>query len=59
MPEDSWYGALLKGVFNYSAQTTVLQAAAWVVYIAVVLPLFLRNRKAPARPAKQAAATAA
>lgn len=41
LPEDSWYGALLKGIFNYSQQTTVLQAVAWVTYVAVVLPLFL------------------
>lgn len=47
LPEDSWYGALLKGIFNYSQQTTVLQAAAWAAYVAVVLPLFLRpDRKA-------------
>lgn len=46
MPEDSWYGALLKGLFNYSAQTTVLQAIAWVAYVAVVLTLFLLPRKA-------------
>jgi high-affinity iron transporter len=59
MPEDSWYGALLKGVFNYSAQTTVLQAIAWVVYIAVVLPLFLRKRKAPVKKQEQPAPAAA
>ncbi|MPZ85728.1 MAG: iron transporter [Actinophytocola sp.] len=54
MPEDSWYGALLKGLLNYSAQTTVLQAIAWVAYVAVVLTLFLMPPKetaAPARPA--------
>ena len=38
----SWYGALLQGVFNFRPDPTVLQAAAWCVYIAVVLPLFLR-----------------
>jgi len=59
MPEDSWYGALLKGIFNYSAQTTVLQAIAWVAYIGVVLPLFLRKRKAPAPPKEQPAPAAA
>ncbi|TDQ04262.1 iron uptake transporter permease EfeU [Labedaea rhizosphaerae] len=59
MPEDSWYGALLKGVFNYSAQTTVLQAIAWIVYIAVVLPLFLRKRKAPVKKQEQPAPAAA
>jgi high-affinity iron transporter len=42
LPETSWYGALLKGVFNYSQQTTLLQALAWLAYIAIVLPLFLR-----------------
>jgi len=47
MPEDSWYGALLKGLLNYSAQTTVLQAIAWVAYVAVVLTLFLLPRREP------------
>lgn len=42
LPETSWYGALLKGIFNYSQQTTVLQAVAWLAYVLVVLPLFLR-----------------
>lgn len=51
MPEDSWYGALLKGFFNYSAQTTVLQAVAWVAYVAVVLTLFLWPRRTPPAPA--------
>ncbi|MFC4945684.1 iron uptake transporter permease EfeU [Pseudonocardia sp. GCM10023141] len=41
IPPDSWYGTLLKGIFNFSPQTTVLQAVAWVVYVAVVLTLFL------------------
>ena len=48
LPEDSWYGALLKGLFNYSAQTTVLQAVVWVLYVSVVLTVFLWPRKAPA-----------
>jgi high-affinity iron transporter len=46
LPEDSWYGALLKGFFNYSAQTTVLQAVAWVAYVALALTAFLWPRKA-------------
>jgi high-affinity iron transporter len=45
LPESSWYGALLKGILNYSQQTTVLQAAAWLLYVAIVLPLFLRPTK--------------
>ncbi|WP_181770371.1 iron uptake transporter permease EfeU [Amycolatopsis pittospori] len=55
LPETSWYGALLKGIFNYSQQTTVLQAVAWVAYVAIVLPLFLRPKnKATADPAAAA-----
>jgi high-affinity iron transporter len=54
MPEDSWYGALLKGLLNYSAQTTVLQAIVWVLYVVIVLTIFLWPRKktapAPATP---------
>ncbi|MET0233271.1 MAG: iron uptake transporter permease EfeU [Kibdelosporangium sp.] len=45
IPESSWYGTLLKGIFNYSEQTTVLQAIAWVSYVAVVLTIFLWPRK--------------
>ncbi|MCE7003627.1 FTR1 family protein [Kibdelosporangium philippinense] len=47
IPEASWYGTLLKGLFNYSQQTTVLQAVTWVSYVAVVLTLFLWPRRTP------------
>jgi len=46
IPPDSWYGVLLKGVFNFSPQTTVLQAVVWTIYVAVVLTLFLRPQRA-------------
>lgn len=45
IPESSWYGTLLKGIFNYSQQTTVLQAVAWSLYVAVVLTFFLWPKK--------------
>jgi high-affinity iron transporter len=50
IPPDSWYGTLLKGIFNFSPATTVLELIVWVVYVAVVLTLFLRpqRRSAPA-----------
>jgi high-affinity iron transporter len=56
VPPDSWYGTLLKGVFNFSPQTTVLEAIVWVVYVGVVLTLFLRPQRT-ARPTTAAAAS--
>ncbi len=53
-----WYGALLKGIFNFSPQTTWLQAVAWVLYVGTVLTLFLRPVKsgqAPPTPAPSSA----
>jgi len=50
---NSWYGALLKGVFNFSPATTKLEAAAWLLYAIPVMGLFLRGvrrRSAPTRP---------
>ena len=29
---NTWYGALLKGIFNFSPATTKLEAAAWLLY---------------------------
>lgn len=45
IPPDSWYGTLLKGILNFSPQTTVLEAIVWVAYVAIVLPLFLRSTR--------------
>ena len=45
VPPDSWYGVLLKGVFNFSPQTTGLEAVVWTLYVAVVLTLFLRPQR--------------
>lgn len=46
----SWYASLLEGIFNLTPSTTLLQAVAWVTYVAVVLPLFLRPVAAPPAP---------
>jgi high-affinity iron transporter len=40
VPPSSWYGALLKGVLNFSPQTTVAQAVAWVAYLVPVMAVF-------------------
>jgi high-affinity iron transporter len=59
--EGSWYGALLKGVFNFSAQTTWLQAVVWTTYLVVTMTFFwrgVRRRDRTAEPvARETAAT--
>jgi high-affinity iron transporter len=52
IPPSSWYGTLLKGVFNFSPETTVAQLIAWLVYVVPVMFLFFRP------PAKRATPTA-
>ncbi|MFE1556352.1 iron uptake transporter permease EfeU [Streptomyces sp. NPDC058734] len=52
---DSWYGVLLKGVFNFQPDPTVYQLVVWSLYLAVVLTLFLlpaRLRTPAEAPAK-------
>ena len=52
----AWYAALLKGTLNFTPQTTVLQAIAWVAYVGTVLFFFLRpSRPAPTRTATSGA----
>ena len=57
--ESSWYGALLKGVLNFSAQTTWLQLGVWTLYLAVTMTFFVRGvrRRGYAQAAPAAAAS--
>jgi high-affinity iron transporter len=57
VPPTSWYGTLLKGVFNFSPATTVLEAAAWLLYFIPTLSIFLyqKRRRTPAAPPRPAA----
>lgn len=61
VPPDSWYGVLLKGLFNFSPRTTWVEAVVWVAYVSVVLTLFLLpqgHRTTPdARPVAAAPTT--
>jgi high-affinity iron transporter len=50
---DSWYAALLGGMFNITPAPTVLEVVAWVAYAVPVLLLFLR----PTRRKRTTAAT--
>ncbi|RKT04425.1 high-affinity iron transporter [Streptomyces sp. 3211.6] len=54
IPQDSWYGVLLKGVFNFQPDPTVAQLVVWLLYLAAVLTVFLlpaRVRGAAEAPA--------
>ena len=49
----TWYGTVLKGVFNFSPVTTRLEALAWVLYVVPTLTLFIRSvrrRTSPPAP---------
>jgi|SRR5215207_3277759 len=55
VPPDSWYGTLLKGIFNFSPATTVLEATAWLAYTIPVMALFLWPARRAVKPAPQPA----
>ncbi|MFB7330913.1 iron uptake transporter permease EfeU [Streptomyces adustus] len=52
IPPDSWYGTLLKGVFNFQPDPTMLQTVVWTAYVVPVMVFFL----APERPKQPAPA---
>ncbi|WP_129309455.1 iron uptake transporter permease EfeU [Streptomyces sp. L2] len=63
IPPDSWYGTLLKGVFNFQPDPTVVQLTLWAVYLVPTLGVFLLTPEFRARlrgggPGKQAAPVA-
>jgi high-affinity iron transporter len=54
LPESSFGGTLLKGIFNFSPNTTWLQAIAWTAYVVPTMWLFVRRVRP--RPVVAAAA---
>ena len=57
VPPTSWYGTLLKGIFNFSPQPTRLEFAAWWLYLVPVMYLFLRPQRSAAPAPHTAAAS--
>lgn len=63
VPPSSWYGTVLKGTFNFNPTPSWLEFAAWLTYLGVVMPLFLRGLRpaatsrglAPTTPVEPAA----
>ena len=49
IPPDGLLRVLLKGVFGFSPEMTKLEILVWVLYVAIVLPLFLIKSYAGAR----------
>jgi high-affinity iron transporter len=45
----SWYGEIIQGVFNITPTPTVLQLSVWLAYLVVVLAIFVRPTKTPAK----------
>jgi high-affinity iron transporter len=43
----SWYGTLLKGLFNFSPNPTVLEVVVWFAYLVPVMFLFIRGVRKP------------
>ncbi|MBF4553337.1 iron uptake transporter permease EfeU [Corynebacterium suicordis] len=41
----TWYAAALEGMFNFVPNPTVLSFIAWLAYLVIVMPLFLRSGK--------------
>ena len=50
IPPSSWYGTLLKGIFNFSPASTWLEVIAYVAYLVPVMLLFFRPMPAPTVP---------
>jgi high-affinity iron transporter len=50
IPPDSWYGVLLKGIFNFNPAPTVIESIAWLVYLVPVLVLYFRPVKSASPP---------
>ena len=55
IPPDSWYGTLLRGTVGFTPNMTWLQVIGWVLYVAVVMPLFLAVSLRRTQPPKDTA----
>ncbi|ORA25746.1 iron uptake transporter permease EfeU [Mycobacterium aquaticum] len=58
---DSWWVTIITGITQLTPRMTVLQVLAWVGYLVVVIPAFLRSARqapAPAKPAEPSAPSA-
>ncbi|MFD3523235.1 iron uptake transporter permease EfeU [Streptomyces sp. NPDC058653] len=50
VPPDSWYGTLLKGVFNFQPDPTAVQVTVWALYLIPTMFFFLAPRRTKTGP---------
>ncbi len=50
IPPTSWYGTVLKGIFNFSPASTKLEVGAWLAYFIPTLGIFVLRVRHRARP---------
>lgn len=50
IPPTSWYGTLLKGVFNFSPATTWLEFVVWWAYVVPTMALYIRMIRRRPKP---------
>ncbi len=48
---NSWWVSIISGITELTPKMTVLQVVSWVVYLAVIIPLFVRAGRPAAAPA--------
>jgi high-affinity iron transporter len=53
----SWWVSLISGITDLTPRMTVLQVVAWVAYLAVVIPVFLKAGRPSEAPGTQPAET--
>ena len=51
VPEESWYGSILKGVLGFSAVMNWAQVFVWIAFVGITLTLFLRMSLTKTMPA--------
>lgn len=53
IPPSSWYGTLLKGVFNFSPATTWLEFVVWWAYVIPTMAFYIRMIRRRPKPKTQ------
>lgn len=55
----SWYGTVLKGIFNFSPVTTKLELVVWLAYVIPTMAIFMRGIHRRSHPPQESTAAPA